>query len=206
MREMKADAISHLSAAEKTALADLLKDRPHDSAPILPPRPLVKNYTMAEVLPLIQAGLKHRDFKRGHEMFAVANCFRCHRFQSEGATVGPDLTGCAGRFNVHDLLESVIEPSKVIADQYRNTIFELSDGRTVVGRISNFQGNRIMVARDLLSPGDQVTIERRNIESMRVSPISPMPTGLLNTLTQDEVLDLMAYLLSNGDKNNAMFR
>ncbi|HEX3998428.1 MAG TPA: heme-binding protein [Pirellulales bacterium] len=205
LREMKADAVRHLSADEKTALAEVLKDRPRASAPLMPPRPFVKKYTMAEVLPLIQAGLKHRNFDRGHEMFAAANCFRCHRFQSEGTTVGPDLTGCSGRFNVHDLLESVVEPSKVIADQYRATIFVLADGRTVVGRISNFSGDSIMVAPNLLAPDEQVAIHRHNIESMRASPISPMPTGLLDTLTQDEVLDLMAYLLSNGDRNNGMF-
>lgn len=206
MREMKADAVSHLTPADKLALADLLKDRPPQSAPLLPPRPFVKNYTMAELLPIIQAGLKHRNFDRGHAMFAAANCFRCHRFQSEGTTVGPDLTGCSGRFNVHDLLESVIEPSKVIADQYRAMIFELSDGRTVAGRITNFANDSIMVAPNLLEPDNQVAINRHNIESMRVSPISPMPTGLLNTLTQDEVLDLMAYLLSNGNPHDARFQ
>lgn len=62
-----------------------------------------------------------------------------------------------------------------------------------------------MVSRNLLSPDEQIGINRHDIESMRASPISPMPTGLLNTLTQDEVLDLMAYLLSNGNPHNAMF-
>ena len=205
LRNMKAQAVSYLSAAQKTALAKELKNRPRADAPLLPPRPFVKQYTMAELLPFIQAGLKHRDFKRGREMFAAANCFRCHRFQSEGTTIGPELTGCAGRFSVHDLLESVVEPSKVIAEQYRATIFELSDGRTIVGRINNFSGDTISVAPNLLSPDAQIGINRHDIESMRVSPISPMPTGLLDTLTQDEVLDLMAYLLSNGDSKHAMF-
>lgn len=206
LREFKADAVSHLTTSEKQALADVMKDRPLDSAPILPPRPFVKDYTMAGLLPILQAGMHHRNFDRGHEMFAVANCFRCHRFGAEGTAIGPDLTGCAGRYNVHDLLESVIEPSKVIADQYRATIFELADGRKVVGRITNFMGNSISVSPNLLEPDNQIRVDRHNIESMRVSPISPMPTGLLNTLSQDEVLDLMAYLLSNGNPHHAVFQ
>ncbi len=206
MREFKADAISHLSAADKRTLASVIKDRPIDSAPILPPRPFVKNYTMSELLPILQAGMHRRNFERGHAMFAAANCFRCHRFGSEGTAIGPDLTGCAGRFNVHDLLESVIEPSKVIADQYRATIFELADGRTVAGRITNFMGDSISVSPNLLEPDSQVRVDRHNIESMRISPISPMPTGLLNTLNQDEVLDLMAYLLSNGNPRHDVFQ
>ena len=121
---------------------------------------------MADLMPILQAGMHHRNFERGHQMFAVANCFRCHRFGSEGTAIGPDLPGGGGDYNVHDLLESVIEPSKVIPDQYRATIFELADGRTVAGRITNFMGDSISVSPNLLEPDNHVSIDRHNIESM----------------------------------------
>ena len=207
MRHMKDEAISHLSAADKLALAEVLKDQPTASeGPILPARKFVKKYTLAGLLPIVQAGLKQRNLERGRQMFAAAECFRCHRFQGEGTSGGPDLTGVAGRFNVHDLLQSIIEPSKVIADQYRASIFTLDDGRQVSGRIVNFNGDNIMVAPNLLSPDEQVGVNRHHIESIEPSSVSPMPTGLLDTLEPDEVLDLVAYLLSNGNKKPAMSR
>jgi putative heme-binding domain-containing protein len=206
LRHMKEEAISHLSAGDKLALAEVLKDKPAASGPVLPPRPFVKNYTMDELLPVVQAGLKGRNLERGRTMFAAAMCFHCHRFQGEGSSGGPDLTGIAGRFNAHDLLESIIDPSKVIADQYKASIFTLDDGREVAGRIVNLHGDGISIAQNLLAPDDQVTINRHHIESIRPSPISPMPTGLLNTLNQDEVLDLIAFLFSGGDKDNKVFQ
>jgi putative heme-binding domain-containing protein len=205
LRHMKEEAIGHLSADDKLALAEVLKDKPAAAGPVLPPRPFVKNYTMDELLPVVQAGLKGRNFERGRTMFAAAMCFHCHRFQGEGSSGGPDLTGVAGRFNAHDLLESIIDPSKVIADQYKASIFTLDDGREVAGRIVNLHGDGISIAQNLLAPDDQVTINRHHIESIRPSPISPMPTGLLSTLNQDEVLDLIAFLFSGGDKNHKMF-
>lgn len=206
LRHMKDEAIGYLSDRDKLALANALKPKIVASGPILPPRPHVKNYTIDDLLPLVQAGLTKRNFDRGRAMFAVASCFRCHRFQQEGSSGGPDLTGVAGRFNAHDLLESIIDPSKVIADQYRASVFTLDDGREVAGRIVNFVGDRVMIVPNLLAPDDQVTVNRHQIESIRPSPVSPMPTGLLNTLTQDEALDLIAFLLSGGDKNHKMFR
>ena len=55
-----------------------------------------------------------RDFDRGRKLFGEAQCFSCHRFDNEGGAQGPDLTSVAGRFSQRDLLESVVEPSKVI--------------------------------------------------------------------------------------------
>ena len=63
-----------------------------------------------------------------------------------------------------------------------------------------------MVNTDMLNPGSTVRVNRNNIESMKPSKLSMMPTGLLDTFKEDEVLDLMAYMLSRGDRNHAMFK
>lgn len=206
LKHMREEAVTHLSPAEKQALAEVLKDKPVEPGSLAPPRPLVKDYKLDELLPLVQAGLKQRNYERGRAMFAAAMCFRCHRVQGEGSSGGPDLTGVVGRFNAHDLLESITDPSKVIADQYRASVFTLDDGREITGRIINLHGDNIAIAPNLLAPDDQVTIDRRHIESIRPSAVSPMPTGLLNTLSEDEVLDLIAFLFAGGDKNNKAFR
>ncbi len=67
---------------------------------------------MEEVLGLAQSGLKNRNFDRGRKMFAAANCFACHRFDNEGGAVGPDLSALAGRFNVRDILESILDRAR----------------------------------------------------------------------------------------------
>ena len=58
----------------------------------------------------------------------------------------------------------------------------------------------------MLDPGHMVNVSRGDIEEMKPSPVSMMPEGLLNTLDRDEILDLIAYLLSRGDRENPMFR
>ena len=131
-------------------------------------------------------------------MFAGTACFKCHRFAGEGGSAGPDLTGVGGRFNARNLLESIIEPSKVISDQYEATMFQTTSGRTVVGRIANLHGDRLQIVTDMLAPGKFTSLRRRDIEAMAPSPLSMMPEGLLDTLERDEIFDLMAYLRSRA--------
>ncbi len=160
---------------------------------------------MEELVPLVQNELQGRDFDHGREMFAAANCFACHRFDNQGGAVGPDLTALSGRFSARDVLESVVEPSKVISDQYAAvTIFTL-DGKVVTGRIVNLAGDSLRVSENMLDPGNHTSVDRKQIDEIVPSKLSMMPQGLLNTLNKEEVLDLMAYLLSRGDRSNAMF-
>ena len=73
----------------------------------------------------------------------------------------------------------------------------------MVGRIVNLHGDTLHVNTDMLDPNKMVNVNRDNIEQMKPSKMSMMPAGLLDTLNEDEVLDLMAYLLSRGDRNRA---
>ncbi|HMC90111.1 MAG TPA: heme-binding protein, partial [Gemmataceae bacterium] len=130
----------------------------------------------------------------------------CHRFDNEGGAQGPDLTGAAGRFNVRDLLESIVEPSKEISDQYAAMIISTIDGKVVTGRIVNHNADNMIVMTNMLDPNGLVNVNQRRVESVEKSKISMMPTGLLDTLKEDEILDLVAYLLSRADRTNSMFR
>ena len=135
-----------------------------------------------------------------------AKCFTCHRFNNEGGGTGPDLTIVSGRFNVRDLLESIIEPSKEISDQYAAVTITTTDGKSVTGRIVNYSGDSISVMTNMLDPNGQVNVNHKKVESVEKSKISMMPTGLLDTFKEDEIQDLMAYLLSRGDRNHKMFK
>ena len=171
------------------------------------PRPFVKEWKLDELTPVVEKGLKSkRDFDRGRTLFGQAQCFACHRFDNEGGAQGPDLTGISGRFNVRDLLESILDPSKEISDQYAAVTFTLTDGKTVTGRIVNHHDNNIVVMTDMLDPNGLVNVNAKKVESAQLSKVSMMPKGLLDTFKEDEILDLMAYLLSRGDRHNKMFQ
>jgi hypothetical protein len=75
----------------------------------------------------------------------------------------------------------------------------------VVGRIANLNGDNYMIITDMLNPGNMTSINRNAIEVMEPSKTSMMPEGLLNTLSEEEIKDLMAYLLSRGDRDHKMF-
>lgn len=205
---IRAEAITMLSDEEKAHLKPILEAKPENDTPVFTakPRPFVKEWTMQELVPLVQAGLKNRDFDKGRKLFGAAACFACHRFDNQGGAVGPDLTQLSGRFSARDILESVVEPSKQISDQYGAVQIVTLDGKVVTGRIINLAGDSYRIQTNMLDPGALVGVDRKQIDVMMPSKTSMMPKGLLNTLNQDEVLDLMAYLLSRGDRSNAMFR
>jgi len=206
-QEIRTDALARLPEEAKANLAAIIDAPPPDQVTSLStgPRPFVKEWTLEELVPQFETKLRGRDFSRGREMFAAARCYDCHRFAGEGGAVGPDLTGLAGRFSARDLLESVIEPDKVISDQYVALQIQTSAGKVVVGRIVNYDGDEIYVNTDMLDPSKLEKIKRQEIEMSSPSTISMMPTGLMNTLNEEEVFDLMAFLLSRGNQKHTMF-
>jgi putative heme-binding domain-containing protein len=166
------------------------------------PRPLVKRWTLAELLDSIASKKGAGDQRRGAELFAAASCIQCHRFGQRGASSGPDLTSVANRFSRRDLLRSIVQPSDVVAEKYRSLRIVTTGGRTHVGQpISggDFRSSILRLAIDPLDRQKIVEINKNDIEVQRDSPLSWMPTGLLDTLTEQEVADLLAYLESGDD-------
>src|SRR5262249_31310731 len=207
LRIMRNDAIATLTDDDKKALKEILDAKPTEKAPITgKPRAVVKNYKVDDLVGVVEKGLKtKRDFDKGRRYFAEARCFVCHRFDNEGGSMGPDLTGISGRFGVKDLLVSIIEPSKEISDQYAAVEVVTNKGRTIVGRIVNLNNDNVMINTDMEDPNAIVQVKRKDVESMKTSKVSMMPEGLINGFTEDEIVDLMAYLLSRGDRKHKMF-
>lgn len=204
--ELRNDCLANTSPEDRKELDQLIAAAAqlhHGASKEL--RPFVKKWSMEEVLPLIAEKLKHRNFEHGKAMFSAAQCYACHHFAGDGGAVGPDLTGLAGRFSPRDILESVLEPDKVISDQYAASLITTYGGKTYTGRMTNFGGDDITINTDMQDPNAVVTIKRSEIESLQPAKTSMMPTGLLNTLHEEELLDLMAFLLSRGDPQSSMF-
>ena len=206
--EIKQNALSTMTEEEKLAIKDVLDAKPEIKAPSFTAQPLmfVKAWTLAELSKSLGVGLEgNRNFQNGRNMFGAVTCFACHRFNNEGGAIGPDLTSVAGKYSPRDLLEHILEPSKEISDQYGSTVFTLKDGSTVVGRIANMKENIMMVCTNMMDPNNFTNVDARKVVKTEESKISMMPPGLLFMLKEDDILDLMAYLLSKGNPDDPMF-
>jgi putative heme-binding domain-containing protein len=201
-RTIRDQAVASLSAEEREALKPILEAQPARTSPrdLLAARKPVKEWTLAELVPIVERGLNEkRDLERGRRLYGAVACAACHRFGREGGGVGPDLTAVAGRFGVKDLLEAVVEPSKVVSDQYGAITIAKKNGQVITGRVGNIFGDNLSVIEDMFDPGHATNIRRQDIEEMKPSEASPMPAGLLNSLTAEEIQDLVAFLLARGD-------
>jgi putative heme-binding domain-containing protein len=123
----------------------------------------------------------------------------------DGGNIGPDISGAGSRYSIRDLMENIIEPSKVISDQYESHQIEKSDGSMVIGRIVSEDADNVQVMMNPFSPTTLSPIKKSEIKSKKTYPISMMPPGMINVLNQDELLDLIAYLVSAGNPNDKAF-
>jgi putative heme-binding domain-containing protein len=167
----------------------------------------VRTWTVEEVLAAAGQGLAdNRNFAHGKRSFAAARCIVCHRFGADGGATGPDLTQAAGRFQVQDLVEAIVHPSRVISDQYKASVVQTADGRVITGRIVGDSGGKLVIVTDPEDVTKCIEIARADVEEITTSPTSLMPQGLLDQLNEAEVLDLLAYVLSRGNEADPRFR
>jgi putative heme-binding domain-containing protein len=194
---MRADALATLTAEERAALGALVEPAADDALAPPNPRPFVHAWTVADLEPRLAEVDGERDLGRGQALLRDAACLACHRIEGRGTALGPELDGLAGRFNAADLLESILEPSRAIPERYRDTIVWSHDGRAVAGRIVEEKDGRLWL-RESGGARGLASVALEEIESRETSALSPMPEGLLDTFTAEEILDLLAYLLQDG--------
>jgi putative heme-binding domain-containing protein len=208
---IRKDSLATFTEEEKTQLADLIAKKAEVKSALENVGAMFAgrtptNWTLDELSEAAKNGLKDRNFDNGRKMFGAAACFACHRFGNAGGMTGPDLTGSGGRCSPHDLLDQIINPSKEINEQFAPIIVTKNNGDVVSGVVVNLNGDNVVLNTDLSNPDQRENIDRKQVKSIELSKISPMPPGLLMMLKKDEILDLLAYILSAGDKTNAMFK
>ena len=201
---LRKDAVATLTEEERAELAPLITAEGAAIKPAGAPRQVVKEWKMDDLLPALDRVGKGRNFQRGKEAFAVAQCLACHRFGNEGGSSGPDITAVSSRFTRADILSSIIEPSKVISEQYQNMTITRKGGEEVTGRIVEENDQRIVVRLNPLT-SDTVQVQKNQVQDRQASKISPMPEGLVNILKQEEILDLLAYIESGGKATATAF-
>ncbi|MBI1348102.1 c-type cytochrome [bacterium] len=201
------EAFYNAPEAERLAI-EALGARQKYIPPSLPkPQGPGKDWTLDDVLASTQGQpLKGRDFKNGEKMFSAARCVICHRFNGDGGATGPDLTQSAGRFTLKDLCEAIVDPSKIVSDQYKATTILTADGKSHTGRVVSDTPMELVMSIDPEDATKLVTIKKTDIDEQVLSSTSIMPKDLLKPLNENEVLDLLAYVLSRGNPRDAMFR
>jgi putative heme-binding domain-containing protein len=185
---------------------DLLTDSGNDLERSDYPKGPGKNYQLKDMDTLFAAELKNRNFKTGKSMYIATTCIRCHAIKGEGGNVGPDLTQIGTRFSTKDIMEAILLPSKTISDQYATTEFQLKNGKSMVGKITNQDEENYYIAQNPYVADILVKVPKKNVLSKNYSTVSSMLPGMVNSLNAEELRDLVAYLKSGGDEKNPMFK
>ena len=206
INNIRTEALANVSEAEKKALASTIIAPPPEPEDLPKPKGPGHKWELSEVVKFADQGLQARDFANGQKMYAAAQCASCHRFDGAGGATGPDLSNVAGRFSIADLSESLVVPSKVVSDQYRGSIILTNSGTLIAGRVVGEQDGVLTVVTDPFDANKVLEIKKTDIDELRPSPTSLMPENLLDPLNSEEVLDLIAYLLSRGNPNDRMFK
>jgi putative heme-binding domain-containing protein len=204
LANFKKEAIASLSDSDRTALRDILEGQLAAVPAAARVRSFVKEWKMADLLPELDKVSNGRSFARGRQAFLDAQCLACHRFGNEGGAVGPELTAASSKYSRRDILEAIIEPSKVVSEQYQNALLTLKDGDRVIGRVLDDKADRLVLETEPLGQTRKEVL-KNDIQKREPSTISPMPEGLVNVLTKEEILDLLAYIESGGKKKHPVF-
>lgn len=178
--------------------------RAQSDFPAAKPRSFVKAWTMADFADLDAVG-KGRSFEKGRQAFVDAQCLACHRFGLEGGGVGPDLTAVSARFSRRDVLEAILDPSKVVSEQFQNTSVWLKNGDDHTGRLVNETADTLVLVPNQLQPDTKLTVKKADVTKRAFSKLSPMPAGLADALTKEDILDLLAFIESAGRRQHSAF-
>ena len=147
-----------------------------------------------------------RSFEVGRTAFTVASCDSCHQMNGSGKEFGPDLAKLdTNKFTPEHILQAVLDPSAEINEEFQTISFLLDSGRLVTGMIVEETLTAVKVVVDPLARETPIALKKAEISQRLKSSLSIMPNGLLSKLTREEILDLLAYVYSRGDKTNMLF-
>ncbi len=117
------------------------------------------------------------------------HCSNCHKLFGVGGAIGPDITG-AQRTNIDYVLENLVDPSAAVAKDFQMELIRTESGRVITGMIVDESDSAITIQ----TANEKVVLPKSEIEERSLSKVSMMPDGLLQTLTNDQIRDLIGYL------------
>jgi putative heme-binding domain-containing protein len=162
-------------------------------------QPKLTDWKLADFLADLPQATTGRDLNVGRELFSNLACIQCHKLGASGYAFGPDLTDVFTRYKGDRaaVLQQILEPSKVIEDRYRNFNFDLKNGEPMLGIVLKEDEQTVTIQA---GPADTLiqSLKKSDIQQRRPQASSPMPIGLLNSLSKQQIFDLLAYLESGG--------
>jgi putative heme-binding domain-containing protein len=147
-----------------------------------------------------------RNHGNARQLFQAASCIACHKMDGMGNEFGPDLTKLDAKTTALDILKDIVEPSAKINEKYQTFIFTLKDGKTATGLILEETADVVKIIENPLAKAEPRLLKKGDIDSREKSPTSLMPKGLLDKLTREEILDLVAYIAARGNKEHPLFQ
>jgi putative heme-binding domain-containing protein len=149
-----------------------------------------------------------RSFANGRQMFTVATCAACHKFGGQGNEFGPDLAKLDAKVfpNATELLRHVLDPSLRIEDKYATYRLLKTDDTVVTGMILSEKDGVVKVIENPLAAATPKELKAADIAGRTRATTSMMSRGLLDRLSRDEVLDLIAYVRSGADARHRLFQ
>ncbi len=131
--------------------------------------------------------------ERGRLVFERANCAKCHRHGGSGETMGPDLGTVAKRMHPKRIVTALLHPSYEIAKGYHTQRLLTNQGVSLSGLVTRGAAGEFLV---LQRNGQKVSVKTSEVKEVTVDKTSTMPEGLIDSLSAEEIADLMAYLSS----------
>jgi putative heme-binding domain-containing protein len=207
IRAIRNDAIDHLPPEDSSAISWLLGDIATVDLSQLPtPKGPPVIWTTDAAMNLFKTTLKERTYQNGKTMFSAGRCAACHRFQGSGGYSGPDLGSVGKRYSIRDILISICEPSHSISEQYQASKVSLKNGKSLYGRIIYKNDKEIAVATNPYNFSEINKTAINQVEKTEPSQLSMMPPGTIYGMNKEELMDLMAYLISGGNRKHQVFR
>jgi len=207
IRAIRNDAIDHLPPEDSSAISWLLGDIATVDLSQLPtPEGPPVIWTTDAAMKLFKTTLKERNYQNGETMYSAGRCVACHRFQGSGGYSGPDLGSVGKRYSIRDILISICEPSHSISEQYQASKVSLKNGESIYGRIIYKNDLEIAVATNPYNFSEINKTAINQVKKTEPSQLSMMPPGTIYGMNKDELMDLMAYLISGGNRKHQVFR
>jgi len=190
----EANPEGYLAAHPLTIRDELLKDRR--------PRTEWKYDDLAVDIGHLEGG---RSFTTAKQLFTVASCVACHKLDGVGNQLGPDLSQLDAKMQPADILKELLDPSAKINEKFQTQVFQLDSGQTLTGLVIEETPSVIKLVENPLAKSAATEFKVSEITARKKSPTSIMPKGLLDKLSRDEILDLVAFVYARGKKDQAMF-
>lgn len=204
IQDTRSEMAAAMSAEDVHALAaHIYPPKPVALTPHAMPGHTYKVWKMEDLEGKLDQVGKGRSFEKGRASAITAQCVFCHEMSPDkslpAGMFGPELVQVSARFSRRDLLDHILNPSKVVDEKFRYVTVIRQNGTQVTGSLESEDDERVILKPNPLSP-ETVEVGKSMIRDRQITHVSPMPAGLLNSLKLEQILDLLAFIEAGGQK------